>query len=76
MGLKTLSLHLPNGAYMSNIGATMWDDCKTDNDKLRFINDLKLSEVASSTKYWIREWMRSSDWDTEDIQNVLGTSWK
>ena len=76
MGLKTLSLRLLNGAYMSNIGATMWDDCKTDNDKLRFINDLKLSEVASSTKYWIREWMRSSDWDTEDIQNVLGTSWK
>ena len=76
MELKTLSLRLLNGAYMSNIGATMWDDCKTDNDKLRFINDLKLSEVASSTKYWIREWMRSSDWDTEDIQNVLGTSWK
>ena len=61
---------------MSNIGATKWDECKTDNDKLRYVSNLKLSEVASSTKYWIREWMRSSDWDTEDIQNVLGTSWK
>ena len=61
---------------MSNIGATKWDECKTDNDKLRYVRNLKLSEVASSTKYLIREWMRSSDWDTEDIQNVLGTSWK
>ena len=76
MELKTLSLHLPNGAYMSNIGSEQWDKCKTDNDKLRYVSNLKLSEVASSTKYWIREWMRSSDWDTEDIQNVLGTSWK
>ena len=76
MELKTLSLHLPNGAYMSNIGSEQWDKCKTDDDKLRYVSNLKLSEVASSTKYWIREWMRSLDWDTEDIQNVLGTSWK
>ena len=61
---------------MSNIGATKWDECKTDDDKLRYVSNLKLSEVASSTKYWIRDWMRSSDWDTEDIQNVLGTSSK
>ena len=69
-------LHLMNGGQVSNIGATKWDECKTDNDKLRYVSNLKLSEVASSTKYWIREWMRSLDWDTEDIQNVLGTSWK
>lgn len=76
MELKTLSLRLLNGAYMSNIGAIMWDDCKTDNDKLRFINDLNVREVASSTKYWIREWLRSQNWESEDIQNVLGYDWK
>ena len=58
------------------MGAKKWDECKTDNDKLLFVNDLKLSEVASSTKFWIRDWMRSSGWDTEDIQKVLGSAWK
>tara|TARA_R100000687_G_C6383227_1_gene133660 strand:+ start:407 stop:592 length:186 start_codon:yes stop_codon:yes gene_type:complete len=61
---------------MSNIGSEQWDECKTDNDKLRFVSNLKLSEVPDATKYWIRSWMRSSDWDTEDIQNVLGSAWK
>ena len=76
MELKTLSLRLLNGAYMSNIGSEQWDKCKTDNDKHRFVSNLKLSEVPAATKYWIRSWMRSSDWDTEDIQNVLGSAWK
>ena len=76
MEFLTLSLHLLNGVYMSNIGSEKWDECKTELEKLRYVNDLKPRKVASSTKYWVRDWLRSQDWKSEDIQNALGSDWK
>lgn len=55
--------------------AKTWDGLKTDEERHGFVKNIRSKPISAATKWVVRRWMRTADYNEKQITAKLGYGW-